>query len=120
MGMFSKEEKRKIYPIGCSLASDGRTMNANIMKLTQRGMLVDSLTQSMKVHDCFQVNFVLPLNGKSVSCEAVVVKTYDQFRGKHGLEQAANHVNELVFKNPPQEVRIVITEFLKDINSTIF
>src|SRR5437764_1290030 len=106
----------KYYPISCQLVGKGVTLNVSVIKLSSRSILADTGPQPLLVNDSFLTKFVVPLvkNGQ-VESEAVVFKTYDQFKGKHGEVQPGHHVVELVFKNLPDEARRQIISFVAHI-----
>jgi hypothetical protein len=98
-----------LYPIQCQLT--GGTVNAvvNIVKLASGGMLVDSLSQPLKVNSVFTATFVFGPTDSRLEIPVIVYKVYDEYTGhaKHG-----HHLNELVFKNPSVETRKILAGIL--------
>lgn len=107
----------KIYPIACQLLGPKGTFSVNILKLVQTGFLVNSLDQTLKVNDQFTATFVLPVKNIFIESPVVVFKTYDQFKGAHGLVKPGHHVNELLFQNMSTESKKSVTQFLDYVRS---
>lgn len=74
-------------------------------------MLIDTLDKTLKVNDKFKATFTLPLSKIPIEVMAVVYKTYDEFRGQHGLPQAGTHRSELTFHNISPEAKKRIGAF---------
>ncbi|MCC6278615.1 MAG: PilZ domain-containing protein [Oligoflexia bacterium] len=102
----------QLYPIGVDLKNSRKSVRAAIVKLSAGGFLVNSYETPLLVNEAFQAEFVLPGKEIVISGEAVVFKTYDEFKGKHGLISPGNHVNELVWRNPSAEMRSKLAQYL--------
>jgi hypothetical protein len=112
-------KKTNVYPIKCQLVKkDGSQTVVDIIKLTSGGMLINSHAQPMKVADIYKAILVLPFKNDQVELEAVVYKTYDSFKGQHGLVNPGSHVSELTFKTIPQDTRKAIHAFLTTLQLT--
>jgi phage gp45-like len=84
-------KKVALYPIGCELKNDKRSLRGSIMKLTSNGILINSSEQPLHVNETFTATFDLPQKDETISVTAVVFKTYDEFKGKHGATVLSNH-----------------------------
>jgi hypothetical protein len=109
-------KKLNIYPMACQLTKkDGSHVSVQIIKLSAGGALINSLSHPMKAGDSYKAVFVLPIKHNTVEIEAVVYKTYDHFKGQHGLVSPGNHISELTFKSLTPDARKAIQGFLTDL-----
>ncbi len=106
-----------VYPISCQLTNKSGSITVNIVKIGATGILVDSTDAPLLVNSIYTMQFVLPFVKATVETLGVVFKTYDEFKGTHGLVQPGSHVNEIIFKNPTVEVRKSIASFLGYVSS---
>ena len=107
------KNQKEIYPFSCIVVGPDSTFTVDVMKVTQKSILVNTKAEVLVTNSSYQVKFNLPLlkNGQ-VESEAVVFKTYDSFKGKHGEEQPGNHIVEMVFKNLSDLCRQQIITFV--------
>jgi hypothetical protein len=104
-------KKVAIYPIELQLVGRS-TIAAHIIKLSYNSFLVSSNGNPLKVNDPYKANFILPVKNIMISTDAVVYKTYDEFKGQHGTVNPGKHVAELVLRNPTKDVKNAISTFL--------
>ena len=94
-----------------SLKSESLTIN--IIKLTMNGFLANTLAQTIQVNGIYGASFVLPSRQKEfIESEVLVLKTYDEFKGIHGLVQPGNHVTEFAFRQISPDNKNHIYKFL--------
>src|SRR4051812_26386842 len=107
----------QIYPIACQLVRSSGAINANILKVGDKGILVNTGAVPMKVHETITAVFILPLKNVRIETPVIVFKTYDQFKGAHGDVQPGHHVAEMVFKNLSAEHKRAVGGFVVSTSS---
>jgi len=102
---------QKVYPIQCQLTSAEGALSVTIVKMGHTGFLINSLEKTMKVNAAFTATFTLPIKNIFIETKVTVFKTYDEFKGTHGLVNPGNHVAEMVFQTPSSDVRKALVSF---------
>lgn len=108
-------KKVQPYPIAVKVAGAEQTNDGKIVRLAERGFILDTHRVVYKTGTRWQVEFEVPVLHYRVMVECKVIKTYDRFGGPNGTERMA----EFHFINLTDEQRKVIREFLVKINQVI-
>lgn len=66
------------YPFPLSIQKDGKVVSAQVLKLSQRGAILEVGSVVFKVGEEFQVVFTLPVHKVDIVTFVKVVKTYDR------------------------------------------
>jgi hypothetical protein len=104
-------KKVAAYPIPCQLIANGSTVAAQVMRVTPSACLISAQTPLI-VNRVYNIKFEFPVTRSAVDEEVMVFKTYDEFAGKHGQEQAGYHTAELLFRRMTDNGRRAIANFL--------
>ncbi len=109
--------KMKIYPFECHLKSETGEFKGQVVALTTAGFLFNAGTHVLKPSDYVHVRMELPLVDKHVEGSAMVYKTYDTFKGHHGLINPGDHLIEFIFKTIEAEYKNSISQFLAHVQA---
>ena len=103
------KKKVKPYPIECVLTGKAQPIKANIVKLSERGFLVNVGREFFRTLEVLTVDFLLPVSKDAISSEVKVVKTYDQYKEPNG---ASSRLIEMHFTHLPDTQSKSIYNFL--------
>ncbi len=105
-----KSSKPRLYPIKCTLTSREHSREVEIVKLTHTALLIDSKDKPLKVNTAYTAKFTV--SGETIETLVIVFKTYDAFKGKHGLAAPGRHLSEVIFKDLTSATRHLLAKAL--------
>lgn len=109
-----KINKIKPYPIEVRLVLGPDTVKAEIVKLTEIGILVDIGSNIVNVGSNYECQFVIPVYKTFVKSEIKTIKTYDHYAGSAG-DSSSKRIAEFHFLNCPDEYLKAIYRFMRAI-----
>lgn len=107
------KKKVKPYPFDGVLTGQA-VMPCKVLKLTLRGLLVDTGGAQLHIHDKLKVAFEIPHYKDRIESEVVVVKFYDKFSGSIENKKIERW-DELHFIKLTTDFKLKIERFLKAI-----
>jgi hypothetical protein len=105
----TKVVKVKAFPFAAKMTVGANVAEAQILKLTASGFLMEAQMPGLKTGEKFQIAFELPVVQKAISEMCVVVKLYTTVE---------SHVIEGHFHSLPAEEERKIRQFLSRIPKT--
>jgi len=94
----AKVNKIRPYPIEVRIVSDKEAVTADIVKLTELGILVDIGAYIVSVGAVYECQFVIPVYKIFIKCNIKTVKTYDHYVGT-AEEPLSKRIAEFHFLN---------------------
>ena len=106
-----KINKIRPYPIEVMLVSEKGSLKAQILKLTERGMLVEIGAEIVSVGSNYECQFAIPVYKIFIKANVKTVKTYDHYTGAEG-DATSKRIAEFHFLDCPEEHLKAIYRFI--------
>ncbi len=110
---------KKIYPISAKLNFTGNTgpeIPVEILVISHKGIMVDSLKIPLTVNRSYSVKFTFPILEEEGLVSAIVFRTYSEIIESPDAQRRVRHISEVLFKAPSKKFSNVLIKFLANVS----